>query len=146
MKIVHQCLLVLTTPTELGVYSPQVQNGTHRTSGKSPLAGDAATHDSSCLPVEARSTTTTHGGFEYTYPYPIRFHELQTQHQTLCQAYMDVPPKHTSGEDKTIMLLHGKNFCGVTWTDTIEVLRAQVYRVIVPDQIGFCKSDKPEAY
>lgn len=59
---------------------------------------------------------------------------------------MDVAPKDTSSPDKTIMLLHGKNFCGVTWTDTINVLRKQGYRVIVPDQIGFCKSDKPEAY
>lgn len=59
---------------------------------------------------------------------------------------MDIPPKGSSSSNKTIMLLHGKNFCGVTWDGTIEVMRAQGYRVIVPDQIGFCKSDKPAAY
>ncbi|KAF2092383.1 alpha/beta-hydrolase [Rhizodiscina lignyota] len=92
------------------------------------------------------SVDTTSGGFEYTYPYPIHYHELQTQHQTLCQAYMDVPPHGPTNSSKTIMMLHGKNFCGVTWNATIEVMRSQGYRVIVPDQIGFCKSDKPTAY
>ena len=61
---------------------------------------------------------------------------------------MDVPPlaNSTHGTAKTIVLLHGKNFCGVTWRATIDVLRAQGYRVIVPDAIGFCKSDKPTGY
>ena len=61
---------------------------------------------------------------------------------------MDVsPPQHTQPTtDKVIMVLHGKNFCGQTWNATAQVLLQQGYRVILPDQIGFCKSDKPEAY
>lgn len=96
-------------------------------------------------PTGPPSTDTTSGGFEYTYPWPIKYMELQTQRQTLCQAYMDISPKHAK-PDKTIMMLHGKNFCGVTWEATARVMLEQGYRVILPDQIGFCKSDKPEAY
>ena len=44
------------------------------------------------------------------------------------------------------MLLHGKNFCAATWDATIRRLSDAGYRVIAPDQIGFCKSSKPEHY
>jgi len=44
------------------------------------------------------------------------------------------------------VLLHGKNFCAATWRDTITALAAHGYRVIAPDQIGFCKSTKPAHY
>jgi pimeloyl-ACP methyl ester carboxylesterase len=43
-------------------------------------------------------------------------------------------------------LLHGKNFCAATWEDVIGPLRDAGYRVVALDQIGFCKSTKPEAY
>ena len=91
---------------------------------------------------------TLSGGFDYTYSHPIHYQQLTTQHQSLCQAYMDVfPPQQTPpATDKVIMLLHGKNFCSQTWNATTQVLLEQGYRVILPDQIGFCKSDKPEAY
>jgi pimeloyl-ACP methyl ester carboxylesterase len=94
------------------------------------------------------SIDTTSGGFTYTYPWPIHYQELQTQHQTLCQAYMDVLPynRYSRIPDRIIMLLHGKNFCGVTWEATARVLLSNGYRVIIPDQIGFCKSSKPAAY
>ena len=59
-------------------------------------------------------------------------------------AYMDVRPAQPNG--KTVVLLHGKNFCGATWEDAIGPLRDAGYRVVVPDQIGFCKSTKPQAY
>lgn len=44
------------------------------------------------------------------------------------------------------MLMHGKNFCAATWEDTINALSQQGYRVIAPDQIGFCTSTKPARY
>ncbi len=53
-------------------------------------------------------------------------------------AYMDVRPSSPNGE--VIMPLHGKNFCGETWKETAHVLSVAGYRVIIPDQIGFCKS------
>ena len=115
------------------------------------IAACFATVQATTCPSGPPAVDTTSGGFIYTYPYPIKYHQLATQHQSLCQAYMDVSPSPTTqncydGPQRTIMLLHGKNFCGVTWNATAEILLAQGYRVIMPDQIGFCKSDKPDAY
>jgi pimeloyl-ACP methyl ester carboxylesterase len=59
-------------------------------------------------------------------------------------AYMDVKPANSNGH--TIVLLHGKNFCAATWEGTIRVLTGAGYRVIAPDQVGFCKSTKPAHY
>ena len=92
------------------------------------------------------SVNTTSGGFTYTYPWPIHYLSLQTQHKALCQAFMDVHPDPAVSQNRTIILLHGKNFCGVTWEATANVLLSAGYRVIIPDQVGFCKSDKPTAY
>lgn len=62
-------------------------------------------------------------------------------------AYMDVSPTNASyATNKTIVLLHGKNFCGATWEDTARRLSSKGYRVVIPDQIGFCKSSKPPTY
>ena len=81
---------------------------------------------------------------DFDYPYPVQLFQFQSQGQTLAMAFMDVRP--TQPNDKTIVLLHGKNFCGATWEDTIGPLRDAGYRIVVPDQIGFCKSTKPAAY
>jgi len=45
-----------------------------------------------------------------------------------------------------VVLMHGKNFCAATWHDTAVVLQQAGLRVIVPDQVGFCKSSKPISY
>jgi len=81
-------------------------------------------------------------GFDY--PWPVSHFTFSSQHQTLEMAYMDVRPQTPNG--KVAVLLHGKNFCAATWQGTIAVLIAHGYRVIAPDQIGFCKSSKPERY
>jgi pimeloyl-ACP methyl ester carboxylesterase len=104
----------------------------------------AAVVQSTQCPSGPPRVDTYSGGFNYTYNWPIHYQQLQTQHQSLCQAYMDVSPQHPCG--KTIVMLHGKNFCSQTWNATAKVLLSQGYRVIMPDQIGFCKSDKPEYY
>jgi len=80
----------------------------------------------------------------YPYPFPVRHFELHAQRQTLRMAYMDVHPAAPNGE--TVVLLHGKNFSGAYWEDTIRALTAQGYRAVVPDQIGFGKSSKPERF
>lgn len=59
-------------------------------------------------------------------------------------AYMDMHPTNANGH--TIVLLHGKNFCGAYWDQTATVLRDAGYRVIIPDQVGFGKSSKPAHY
>ncbi|MGE6332236.1 alpha/beta fold hydrolase, partial [Stenotrophomonas sp. NPDC077659] len=38
------------------------------------------------------------------------------------------------------------NFCAATWKESIKPLVAAGYRVIAPDQVGFCKASKPERY
>ncbi|TDV23021.1 pimeloyl-ACP methyl ester carboxylesterase [Paraburkholderia caballeronis] len=81
-------------------------------------------------------------GFDY--PMPVHRFEFQSQGQALQMAYMDVRPAQPNG--RTAVLLHGKNFCAATWDDTIRRLADAGYRVIAPDQIGFCKSSKPAAY
>ena len=81
-------------------------------------------------------------GFEY--PWPVKHFHFSSQGDALDMAYMDVQPAHPNG--KAVVLLHGKNFCAATWQTTISVLTGAGYRVIAPDQIGFCKSTKPEHY
>ncbi|GIZ10099.1 alpha/beta fold hydrolase [Flavobacterium sp. UMI-01] len=77
----------------------------------------------------------------YKYPFPVHYVTIVTQQQELQMGYMDVKPDNYNG--KNVMLLHGKNFNGAYWKTTIEALTKKGYRVIVPDQIGFGKSDKP---
>ncbi|HEY6077659.1 MAG TPA: alpha/beta hydrolase [Polyangiaceae bacterium] len=79
-----------------------------------------------------------------SYPFPVKHFELTSQRQKLRMAYMDVQPSEANG--KTVLLLHGKNFSAAYWQRTIELLSAKGMRVIAPDQIGFGKSSKPEAY
>ncbi|SDB35317.1 Pimeloyl-ACP methyl ester carboxylesterase [Flavobacteriaceae bacterium MAR_2010_188] len=80
----------------------------------------------------------------YDYPYAVESLQLKIQNQELKMAYMDVKPSNYNG--KNIILLHGKNFNGAYWKTTIDALSKQGYRVIVPDQIGFGKSSKPEHF
>ncbi len=81
-------------------------------------------------------------GFEY--PAAVTRFDFVSQREALHMSYMDVKPAHPNGQ--TVVLLHGKNFCAATWQSTIEKLTATGYRVIAPDQIGFCKSSKPAHY
>jgi len=81
---------------------------------------------------------------DFDYPHPVHHYDFQSQGQSLTMAFMDVRPQQPNG--RTIVLLHGKNFCAATWEASIGPLRDAGYRVVVPDQIGFCKSSKPQAY
>ena len=80
----------------------------------------------------------------YTYPFPVAHYRFQNQGVAMDMAYMDVAPATPNGH--VIVLLHGKNFCAATWEGTIRALTGAGYRVIAPDQIGWCKSTKPEHY
>lgn len=79
----------------------------------------------------------------YSYPFAVSTFDFNSQNQTLKMRYMDVGDKHSS---KVIVLLHGKNFSGYYWQRIARDLLKQNYRVIIPDQIGFGKSTKPEHY
>ncbi len=81
---------------------------------------------------------------EYAYPFPVRAFPFTSQQQEFEMNYMDVTPEAESRG--AVLLLHGKNFSGAYWKETAEALSAAGYRVIMPDQVGFGKSSKPEHY
>ncbi len=81
----------------------------------------------------------------FEYPYPVRWFETRSQGEAVRMAYLDVAPI-AAANGETVVLLHGKNFCAATWEATIRALAGRGYRVIAPDQIGFCKSSKPAGY
>jgi len=86
---------------------------------------------------------------DFPYPFPVARHDFQSQGQDLWMSYMDVAPAApatTKPNGRTAVLLHGKNFCGATWESVIGALSRAGYRVVVPDQVGFCRSGKPRAY
>ena len=93
---------------------------------------------------EAGKRLQSENGLNFTYPYRVHNYRFTSQLKELEMAYMDISPAGQSKGD--IVLFHGKNFCGATWNATIDVLLADGYRVVVPDQIGFCKSTKPDHY
>jgi hypothetical protein len=66
----------------------------------------------------------------YDYPYQVEFLSLVIEGQDLRMGYMNIPPE---GKDvgRTVLLLHGKNFFGAYWKETINFLyseRLQGYR------------------
>jgi len=79
----------------------------------------------------------------YPYPYPVQFLSFEIEGQPVRMAYMDVRPAG-AGDGRAVVLLHGKNFYGSYWENTIKALAGAGFRVVVPDQIGFGKSAKPE--
>lgn len=81
----------------------------------------------------------------FDYPYPVQWFEAASQGATVRMAYLDVAPT-IRANGRTAVLLHGKNFCAATWGETIRAMAAKGYRVIAPDQVGFCKSSKPNGY
>jgi len=106
------------------------------------LIGLALVAGGRCLADETPSYGPELQGFDY--PFPVQHYRFDSQGGALDMAYMDAAPEHPNG--RTAVLLHGKNFCAATWQATIGVLAKTGYRVIAPDQIGFCKSSKPEHY
>src|SRR4030095_3352166 len=76
------------------------------------------------------------------YPYPVTYLPMSMYGQDVRMAYMDVAPEGQAN-GRTVVLLHGMNFFGEYGAGTINVLRKQGYRVVVPDQIGFGRSSKP---
>jgi pimeloyl-ACP methyl ester carboxylesterase len=82
---------------------------------------------------------------EYEYPYPVRFLPLTNDLQPVTMAYMDIPPG-TQANGTTVVLMHGKAFGGYYFRNVIEALTESGYRVVVPDQIGWGKSAKPDIH
>lgn len=79
---------------------------------------------------------------ECPYPYPSKYLPLTLYGQDVRMAYMDVAPIGTPN-GKTVVLLHGNNFAGFYFGNIAEALRAEGFRVIIPDQMGYGRSSKP---
>jgi pimeloyl-ACP methyl ester carboxylesterase len=107
-----------------------------------PDAAQSGPADNAALPDPGPIYGARLEGFDY--PWPVALYRFQSQGQALEMAYMDVKPARPTG--RVAVLLHGKNFCAATWQTTITTLVEAGYRVIAPDQIGFCKSSKPAQY
>ena len=98
-------------------------------------------------PAQAQSAAAPVYGAEleeFAYPAPTQQYRFTSQRVDLQMTYMVVKPASPNG--RTVVLMHGKNFCGATWAGTTKALSDAGYRVVVPDQIGFCKSTKPQHY
>src|ERR1017187_2258543 len=95
------------------------------------------------LPVHAEALGI--GLESYPYPFPVELFPLEIEGQMVRMAYMDVRPSWAEKE-QTVVLLHGKNFYGNSWEGTIRELIREGFRVVVPDQIGFGKSSKPDLH
>ncbi|WP_223525511.1 alpha/beta fold hydrolase [Pseudomonas sp. A-B-26] len=99
------------------------------------------------LPLAAHAEGPEYGpelqGFEY--PYTVKHFAFESQGKSLQMGYMDVAA-HGKANGRSVVLMHGKNFCGATWDRSIKALSEAGYRVIAPDQIGFCTSSKPDHY
>jgi len=80
----------------------------------------------------------------YEYPYQVNFLEMEVQQNSYQMAYMYIKAENPNG--RTLTLLHGKNFNGAYWETTIDRLSKEGFNVLVPDQIGFGKSSKPEYF
>lgn len=78
----------------------------------------------------------------FPYPYPVAMLPLTNDGEKVRMAYMDVASLTPNG--RTVVLLHGRNFPSSYWARTIGTLSEAGYRVVVPDQIGFGKSSKPQ--
>lgn len=78
------------------------------------------------------------------YGYPVHYISLHTEGKDMKMAYMDVGARSPNGQ--VVLLLHGKNFSGFYWRNVISFLNEAGYRVIVPDQVGWGKSDKPDIH
>ncbi|NEU67165.1 alpha/beta fold hydrolase [Spirosoma agri] len=98
-----------------------------------------------CLMLLWLTGTVCSSAQTIVYPHPVRYVTLHQEQKTIRMAYMDVAPA-TKPNGKNVILFHGKNFSGVYWRNVIDFLAEAGYRVIVPDQVGWGKSDIPDLH
>jgi len=108
-----------------------------------PLLQPAVLQAQAAVPPQAPRYGAELEGFEY--PHPVQQFRFESQQQELHMAYLDLAPS-AKANGHVVVLLHGKNFCAASWVATTGALRGAGYRVLAPDQVGFCKSSKPRGY
>ena len=75
------------------------------------------------------------------YPHPVKYITINIEGVDAKMGFMDVIPEIPNGE--SVILFHGKNFTGFYWKNVSKFLSNAGYRVIIPDQIGWGVSTKP---
>ena len=105
----------------------------------STLAG-AQTPSSAPPPTDVKPGSITCE--ECPYPFPSSYLPLTLYGQDVRMAFMDVAPQGTAN-GHTVMIFHGNNFAGFYFGNIIDALRAEGFRVVVVDQIGYGRSSKP---
>src|SRR6185295_15505069 len=60
----------------------------------------------------------------FVYPYPVQYLLLRMEGQDVKLAFMDVEAAGASN-GKTVVLMHGRNFFGAYWKETIRFLSAR---------------------
>lgn len=134
LRSLHQALLVLTAVLLSGCAStPEPDVPTTVTIKLTKPAALPTYADAEPLGVSMEG---------WDYPYSVQMFQFELEGRPVRMAYMDVKPAQPNG--RTVVLLHGKNFGGDYWANTLSALSARGYRVIAPDQIGFGRSSKPE--
>jgi pimeloyl-ACP methyl ester carboxylesterase len=118
--------------------------------GSAPRVAAAADPPTTGSTDPARAKQAASGAIDpeatnFAYPFSVKFFPVTVERQVVRVAFMDVSPA-ARPNGRTVLLLHGKNFSGAYWEPTIRVLAGEGFRVVVPDQIGFGKSTKPEAF
>jgi pimeloyl-ACP methyl ester carboxylesterase len=136
IRVAYLLVVLLTFSSHLTAQQTSKSTAfTHGITGSSEAGTQAvAANDSKPLGIALE---------EYPYPWPVHFLRLVIEGQDLRMAYMDVLPTHAPN-GRALVLMHGKNFGGYYWRDVAEALATAGYRVIVPDQIGWGKSSKPD--
>ncbi len=81
---------------------------------------------------------------QVTYPYPVHYFTVTVEQLPVKMAFMEVKPPKSNGE--SVILFHGKNFNGYYWKDVAAALTNSGYRVIIPDQVGWGRSEKPDIH
>lgn len=79
-----------------------------------------------------------------SYPFPVQYLNLVIEGKPARMAYMHIEAAAPNG--KTVLLFHGKNFNGYYWKEVMAFLSKKGYGVVVPDQVGWGLSDKPEIH
>jgi len=77
--------------------------------------------------------------------FPVHLAAASVEGRDVRLAYYDVAPAGPAN-GRAVLLLHGKNFWGDAWADLARALAGHGFRVIVPDQLGFGRSSKPDVH
>lgn len=78
------------------------------------------------------------------YLFAVKTITLNIEQQEVKMAYMDTIPANANGH--TVIMFHGKNFNGYYWKGVAAHLLQKGYRVVIPDQVGWGRSDKPNIH